>query len=135
MDNSRQITKEAKTVALNSSPTHRATGSRPAAAAGASLRAAARHASGGSTGVLVRVRFRWSRLAAIRTASPVCGSSHLPPRPSRPCSARHLLPRPAPATNAFSKKLENHAAMVAIYFRYSNFARVHQTPRNTGKGS
>ena len=34
-------------------------------------------------------------------------------------------------TNAFSKKLENHAAMVAIYFMYYNFARVHQTLRVT----
>jgi hypothetical protein len=30
-------------------------------------------------------------------------------------------------TNAFSKKLENHAAMVALYFMYYNFGRVHQT--------
>lgn len=34
-------------------------------------------------------------------------------------------------TNAFSKKMENHAAMVAIYFMYYNFARVHQTLRVT----
>jgi hypothetical protein len=34
-------------------------------------------------------------------------------------------------TNAFSKKLENHAATVALYFMYYNFARVHQTPRVT----
>ena len=32
-------------------------------------------------------------------------------------------------TNAFSKKLENHAAMVSLYFMYYNFARVHQTLR------
>jgi hypothetical protein len=32
-------------------------------------------------------------------------------------------------TNAFSKKLENHAAMVALYFMYYNFGRVHQTLR------
>jgi hypothetical protein len=30
-------------------------------------------------------------------------------------------------TNAFSKKIENHAAMVALYFMYYNFGRVHQT--------
>jgi hypothetical protein len=30
-------------------------------------------------------------------------------------------------TNAFSKKLENHAAAVALYFMYCNFGRVHQT--------
>jgi hypothetical protein len=34
-------------------------------------------------------------------------------------------------TNAFSKKLENHAATVALYFMYYNFGRVHQTLRVT----
>lgn len=34
-------------------------------------------------------------------------------------------------TNAFSKKLENHAAMVSLYFMYYNYARVHQTLRVT----
>jgi hypothetical protein len=34
-------------------------------------------------------------------------------------------------TNAFSKKLENHAAMVALYFMYYNFGRMHQTLRVT----
>jgi hypothetical protein len=34
-------------------------------------------------------------------------------------------------TNAFSKKLENHAAMVSLYFMYYNFARAHQTLRVT----
>jgi IS1 family transposase len=32
-------------------------------------------------------------------------------------------------TNAFSKKVENHAAAVALYFMYYNFCRVHQTLR------
>jgi hypothetical protein len=32
-------------------------------------------------------------------------------------------------TNVFSKKMENHAATVALYFMYYNFARVHQTLR------
>jgi len=32
-------------------------------------------------------------------------------------------------TNAFSKKIENHAAAVALYFMYYNFARVHTTLR------
>ena len=31
----------------------------------------------------------------------------------------------------FSKKLENHAAMVSLYFLYYNFARVHQMLRVT----
>ncbi len=34
-------------------------------------------------------------------------------------------------TNGFSKKLENHAAMISLYFMYYNFARVHQTLRVT----
>jgi hypothetical protein len=34
-------------------------------------------------------------------------------------------------TNAFSKKVENHAAAVALYFRYYNFGRAHQTLRVT----
>ena len=32
-------------------------------------------------------------------------------------------------TNAFSKKIENHAASVALYFMFYNFARVHKTLR------
>jgi len=34
-------------------------------------------------------------------------------------------------TNAFSKKLANHSAAVALYFMYYNFGRVHQTLRVT----
>jgi IS1 family transposase len=34
-------------------------------------------------------------------------------------------------TNAFSKKVENHAAAVALWFAYYNFCRVHQTLRVT----
>ncbi len=34
-------------------------------------------------------------------------------------------------TNAFSKKFENHAAMVAIHSVYYNFARIHKTLRCT----
>jgi hypothetical protein len=34
-------------------------------------------------------------------------------------------------TNAFSKKIENHAASVAIWFMYYNFCRVHTTLRVT----
>src|SRR5579862_6000284 len=34
-------------------------------------------------------------------------------------------------TNAFSRKLENHMASVALYFMYYNFGRVHQTLRVT----
>jgi hypothetical protein len=34
-------------------------------------------------------------------------------------------------TNAFGKKVEKHAAAMAIYFMYHNFGRVHQTLRVT----
>src|SRR6266446_6133467 len=34
-------------------------------------------------------------------------------------------------TNGFSKKAQNHAAMVAIHFMYYNFARIHKTLRVT----
>jgi hypothetical protein len=34
-------------------------------------------------------------------------------------------------TNGFSKKVENHAHAVALYFVHYNFARVHQTLRVT----
>ncbi len=34
-------------------------------------------------------------------------------------------------TNAFSKKLENHVAMIALFHMHYNFARIHQTLRVT----
>jgi IS1 family transposase len=34
-------------------------------------------------------------------------------------------------TNAFSKKIENHIAMISLYFVYYNFVRIHQTLRVT----
>ncbi len=34
-------------------------------------------------------------------------------------------------TNAFSRKIENHSAAVALYFMWYNFGRVHQTLRVT----
>lgn len=34
-------------------------------------------------------------------------------------------------TNAFSKKAENHAYMMAIYFMHYNFVRIHQTLKVT----
>jgi IS1 family transposase len=42
-------------------------------------------------------------------------------------SMRMSMRRFTRLTNAFSKKLENHAAMVAVYFTWYNFGRRHQT--------
>jgi IS1 family transposase len=46
-------------------------------------------------------------------------------------SMRMMLRRYTRLTNAFSKKLENHAHSVALYVMYYNFCRVHQTLRVT----
>jgi hypothetical protein len=46
-------------------------------------------------------------------------------------SMRMSIRRFTRLTNAFSKKVENHAAAVAIWFIYYNFCRVHQTLRVT----
>src|SRR5437763_10306973 len=35
------------------------------------------------------------------------------------------------AARAFSKKLENHAHMVALYALWYNFVRIHKTPRTS----
>jgi hypothetical protein len=34
-------------------------------------------------------------------------------------------------TNAFSKKLENHNAVISLHFKFYNFVRIHQTLRIT----
>ncbi len=34
-------------------------------------------------------------------------------------------------TNGFSKKVQNHAAAIAVYFMFYNFCRIHQTLRVT----
>jgi hypothetical protein len=36
-----------------------------------------------------------------------------------------------PRDNAFSKKVENHAAVVALHFIHYNFARIHKALRIT----
>jgi IS1 family transposase len=46
-------------------------------------------------------------------------------------SMRRSIRRFTRLTNAFSKKLENHAAAVALWFMYYNFCRVHSTLRVT----
>jgi IS1 family transposase len=46
-------------------------------------------------------------------------------------SMRMSIRRFTRLTNAFSKKVESHAAAVALWFTYYNFCRVHQTLRVT----
>jgi IS1 family transposase len=46
-------------------------------------------------------------------------------------SMRMSIRRFTRLTNAFSRKVENHAAAVALYFFWYNFGRVHQTLRVT----
>jgi len=46
-------------------------------------------------------------------------------------SMRMSIRRFTRLTNGFSKKVENHAAAVALWFAYYNFCRVHQTLRVT----
>ena len=46
-------------------------------------------------------------------------------------SMRMSIRRFTRLTNAFSRKIENHAAAVALYFFWYNFGRVHQTLRVT----
>lgn len=46
-------------------------------------------------------------------------------------SMRMSIRRFTRLTNAFSKKIDNHAAAVALWFMYYNFCRVHQTLRVT----
>jgi IS1 family transposase len=46
-------------------------------------------------------------------------------------SMRMSIRRFTRLTNAFAKKIENHAAAVALWFTYYNFCRVHQTLRVT----
>ncbi len=36
-----------------------------------------------------------------------------------------------PVSNAFSKKVENHAHAVALHMMYYNFVRIHKTLRTT----
>ncbi len=46
-------------------------------------------------------------------------------------SMRMQIRRFTRLTNAFSKKVKNHLAAIAVYFMYYNFGRIHQTIRCT----
>jgi hypothetical protein len=91
---------------------------------------------------------------AILTLSPSIGARQVRARTVR-CEKQAIIGRPNPSdisishverhnlsmrmqmrrftrlTNTFSKKLEHHVAMAALYFFYYNFCRVHQTLRVT----
>jgi hypothetical protein len=51
--------------------------------------------------------------------------------PAKASGMRMGMRRFTRLTNAFRKKVENHAAMVAIHFMYYNFGRIHKTLRIT----
>ena len=63
---------------------------------------------------------------------PVCGWLDAGLKPSSNPKGKGKGERfTARLTSAFSKKVENHAAAVALWFAYYNFCRVHQTLRVT----
>ena len=80
-----------------------------------------------------------------RYSPPVCITAERTPITGRPdpkhistsyverqnLTVRMGLRRFTRLTNAFSKKLENHACAVSLHFMYYNFARVHQTLKTT----
>jgi hypothetical protein len=69
--------------------------------------------------------------SASANSSDLCGQAKATNPDVTEPRARNVPPRFTRLTNAFSKKLENHAAMVAVYFMFYNFGRVHQTLRVT----
>lgn len=78
--------------------------------------------------------------ALVELARPLLESSALPPDPAK-ISTSHVerqnlnmrvgMRRFTRLTNGFSKKVESHAAMVALYTLFYNFCRVHKTLRVT----
>jgi len=80
-------------------------------------------------------RYSPANIVGVRSEE-VCGSpvprdvstSHVEPQN---LTMRMSMRRFTRLTNAFSKKAENHAAMVALHFMHYNYCRIHQTLRVT----
>ena len=66
-----------------------------------------------------------------RYSPAVCTGAHKYRVEGNPDSIRMGNRRMTRLTNAFSKKAENHAHMMAIYFMHYNFVRIHQTLKVT----
>jgi hypothetical protein len=82
---------------------------------------------------LARIAWRWRGPVSSNTISGDPDPKHVSTSyvERQNLTMRMSMRRFTRLTNAFSKKLENHAAMVALYFMYYNFGRVHQTLRVT----
>src|SRR5262245_22230605 len=82
------------------------------------------------------LRSRWNKTRSARTARANFDRAGVAERlgiivgdaPDAVSAASMMVSR---LTNAFSKKIENYAAMVALYFMYYNFGPVHHTLRVT----
>jgi IS1 family transposase len=86
--------------------------------------------------------YKSTTVAPGRYSPPACTGMHVKPQLGNPDLAktstsyierqnltmRMNMRRYTRLTNAFSKKLENHAAAVALHFMAYNFARSHKTP-------
>lgn len=75
-------------------------------------------------------------IASVTAATKECGDpdpGHIPTgyAERQNLNMRMGMRRSTRVTNAFSKKVENHEHMIAMYYAFYNFARVHQTLKTT----
>lgn len=94
---------------------------------------------------LVKVYGKPENAEAVRYSPPKCVGAEKHPRRGNPdpdhistsfaerqnLTMRMNMRRFTRLTNAFSKKVENHAHAISIYFMHYNFVRIHQTLRVT----